>query len=114
MLPVNSHRWSFNFQDAPWLSVLRAFCREFNFSLQVDADAEGSFSHYNEQPLSSTETMDIFNDALLATGRILIRDQQRITLVNATATIPEIRFPSFPSLKSILWAATSWRRWRFR
>ncbi len=102
-LPVNSHRWSFNFQDAPWLSVLRAFCREFNFSLQIDAEAEGSFSHYNEQPLSSTETMDIFNDALLATGRILIRDQQRITLVNATATIPGnlIPFVSIPQIDTL-------------
>jgi type II secretory pathway component GspD/PulD (secretin) len=103
ILPVNSHRWSFNFQDAPWLSVLRAFSREFNFSLQIEAATEGSFSYYNEQPLSSTETMDIFNDALLATGRILIRDQQRITLVNATATIPGnlIPFVSIPQIDAL-------------
>lgn len=103
MLPVNSHRWSFNFQDAPWLSVLRAFSREFNFSLQIEATTEGSFSHYNERPLSSTDTLDLFNDALLTTGRILVRDQQRITLVNATAAIPGnlIPFVSIPQIDAL-------------
>jgi type II secretory pathway component GspD/PulD (secretin) len=99
-LPVNSHRWSFNFQEAPWLAVLRAYAREFNFSLQISASTEGAFSYYNEQPLTSTETLDIFNDALLATGRILIRDEQRITLVDATATIPGNLIP-FVSIQQI-------------
>jgi type II secretory pathway component GspD/PulD (secretin) len=99
-LPVNSHRWSFNFQDAPWLSVLRSFSKEFGFSLQIESATDGTFSYYNEQPLNATETMDIFNDALLATGRILIRDQQRITLVNATATIPGNLIP-FVSIHQI-------------
>ena len=100
MVAVNSHRWSFNFQEAPWLSVLRAFTKEFNFSLHISANTDGTFSYYNERPLTSTETLDIFNDVLLSTGRILVRDQQRITLVDATTTIPGNMIP-FVSIQQI-------------
>jgi type II secretory pathway component GspD/PulD (secretin) len=100
MVPVNSHRWSFNFQEAPWLSVLRAFTKEFNFSLHISANTDGTFSYYNERPLTSTETLDIFNDVLLSTGRILVRDQQRVTLVDATTAIPGNMIP-FVSIQQI-------------
>lgn len=100
MVPVNSHRWSFNFQEAPWLAVLRAFTKEFNFSLHISASTDGTFSYYNERPLTSIETLDIFNDVLLSTGRILVRDQQRITLVDATTAIPGNMIP-FVSIQQI-------------
>ena len=87
-LQISSHRWEFNFHNAPWLLVLRAFAQEFNYTLQISAETEGLFSFYEERLLNSTESIDILNDALLPTGRILIRDSERLTLVNANETIP--------------------------
>jgi len=86
--PIESHRWTFNFQNATWLLVLRAYAKEFGLALQISTETDGLFSYYDEKPLNATETLDILNDALLASGRILIRDQQRLTLVNATEEIP--------------------------
>lgn len=86
--PIEAHRWTFNFQNATWLLVLRAYAKEFSLALQISTETDGLFSYYDEKPLNATETLDILNDALLASGRILIRDQQRLTLVNATEEIP--------------------------
>lgn len=88
LTPIESHRWTFNFQNATWLLVLRAYAKEFGLALQISTETDGMFSYYDEKPLNATETLDILNDALLASGRILIRDQQRLTLVNATEEIP--------------------------
>lgn len=87
-LQIASHRWEFNFHNAPWLLVLRAFAQEFNYTLQISAETEGQFSFYEERLLDSTESIDILNDALLPSGRILIRDSERLTLVNADENIP--------------------------
>jgi len=90
---IDAHRWEFNFQNAPWLAVLRAYASEFGFTLHLSAPSDGLFSFYEERLLDATESLDILNDALLASGRILIRDQQRLTLVSATAEIPGNMIP---------------------
>lgn len=90
---IDAHRWEFNFQNSPWLAVLRAYAQEFGFTLHLSAPTDGLFSFYEERLLDATESLDILNDALLATGRILIRDQQRLTLVSATAEIPGNMIP---------------------
>lgn len=90
---IDAHRWEFNFQNAPWLAVLRAYAQEFGFTLHLSAPTDGLFSFYEERLLDATESLDILNDALLASGRILIRDQQRLTLVSATAEIPGNMIP---------------------
>ena len=90
---IDAHRWEFNFQNAPWLVVLRAYAQEFGFTLHLSAPTDGLFSFYEQRLLDATETLDVLNDALLASGRILIRDQQRLTLVSATAEIPGNMIP---------------------
>lgn len=90
--PTGRH-WSFNFQQAPWLVVLRTFAKEAGYSLQVTAEPEGEFTYYDENLYSATEVIDLFNDHLLTTGRILIRDGNRLTLTNATADIPDNMIP---------------------
>ena len=97
---VASQRWEFNFHNAPWLLVLRSFAQEFGLTLQIAAETEGLFSFYDERLLDATETMDILNDALLPTGRILIRDGERLTLVDASEAIPGNMVP-FVSMNQI-------------
>ncbi len=93
-------QWSFNFQQAPWLVVLRSFAKEAGYSLQVTADPEGEFTYFDENLYSATEVIDLFNDHLLTTGRILIRDGNRLTLTNATSDIPDNMIP-FVSIHQI-------------
>ncbi|MFM7832870.1 MAG: secretin N-terminal domain-containing protein, partial [Planctomycetaceae bacterium] len=69
------------------------YASEFGFTLHLSAPTDGLFSFYEERLLDATESLDILNDALLASGRILIRDQQRLTLVSATAEIPGNMIP---------------------
>ncbi len=97
---VTSQRWEFNFHNAPWLLVLRSFAQEFGLTLQIAAETEGLFSFYDERLLDATETMDILNDALLPRGRILIRDGERLTLVDASEAIPGNMVP-FVSMNQI-------------
>lgn len=89
-------RWSFNFQAAPWMTVLRSFAKETGFSLQIAAEAEGEFTYFDENLYTITEVLDLFNDHLMTSGRILIRDGNRLTLTNATADIPGNLIPFVP------------------
>ncbi len=92
----NDRRWSFSFQDAPWITVLRSFAKEAGFSLQVTAEPEGEFTYFDENLYTATETIDLLNDYLLTAGRILVRDGNRLTLTNATAEIPSNLIPFVP------------------
>ena len=89
-------RWSFNFQNAPWTIVLRTFAREAGFTLQMAADPIGEFTYFDENRYVVTEVLDVFNDSLMATGQILVRDGNRLTLTNATADIPGNLIPFVP------------------
>lgn len=96
----NERRWSFNFQQAPWLVVLRSFAKDAGCSLQVATEPEGEFTYFDENLYNATEVIDLFNDHLLTSGRILIRDGSRLTLANATADIPSNMIP-FVSIQQI-------------
>lgn len=89
-------RWSFNFQSAPWMIVLRTFAKEAGFSLHLTTEADGEFTYFDENFYSATEVLDVFNDHLMTSGRILIRDGNRLTLTQATAQIPGNLIPFVP------------------
>jgi type II secretory pathway component GspD/PulD (secretin) len=91
-----NRQWSFNFQNAPWVTVLRTFAKEAGFSLQMVADPEGDFTYFDENLYSQSEVLDLFNDHLMSTGRIIVRDGRRLTLTNATADIPGNLIPFVP------------------
>ncbi|MFY8059510.1 MAG: hypothetical protein ACOVRM_17325, partial [Planctomycetaceae bacterium] len=48
---IDAHRWEFNFQNSPWLAVLRAYAQEFGFTLHLSAPTDGLFSFYEERLL---------------------------------------------------------------
>lgn len=85
---TNVQQWSFNFQNAPWVTVLRTFAREAGYSLQLAADPNGDFTFYDENLYSAVQVLDIFNDHLMSNGHILVREGNRLTLTSATADIP--------------------------
>jgi type II secretory pathway component GspD/PulD (secretin) len=85
--------WSFNFKNAPWQTVLRSFAREAGYSLQLAAPADGEFSYFDEGLYTATETLDLFNDYLLESGRILIRSERRLTLADANSAIADNLIP---------------------
>ena len=94
-LPTN-RRWSFNFHGAPWGTVLRTFAKEAGLTLQAIAEPAGDFTYYDENLYTATETIDIFNDYLLASGQILVRDGNRLTLSDASGQIPDNMIPFIP------------------
>ena len=89
-------RWSFNFQNAPWHVVLRTFAKEAGYTLQMATDPVGYFTYFDDNRYAVTEILDVFNDSLMATGQILVRDGNRLTLTNATADIPGNLIPFVP------------------
>lgn len=89
-------RWSFNFHGAPWGTVLRTFAKEAGLTLQAISEPAGEFTYYDENLYTATETIDIFNDYLLANGQILVRDGNRLTLSDASGQIPDSMVPFVP------------------
>lgn len=90
---LQQRHWSFNFKNAPWQTVLRSFAREAGYSLQLAAPTDGEFSYFDEGLYTATEALDLFNDYLLQSGRILIRSERRLTLANATSAIADNLIP---------------------
>lgn len=90
---ADGRRWSFNFQQAPWVVVLRAFAKEAGYSLQVAAEPDGEFTYFDENVYNATEVIDLYNDHLLTSGRVLIRNGNRLTLASATSDIPDNMIP---------------------
>ncbi|MBL8813557.1 MAG: hypothetical protein JNM43_25550 [Planctomycetaceae bacterium] len=87
-LEEDTQPWTFNFQQAPWTTVIRSFCDSSGYSLQLIAEPTGTFSYYDSRSYNSTEAIDVFNDHLMVNGFILVREGRRLTLTNATTEIP--------------------------
>ncbi len=100
VLNPGPRRWSFNFQDAPWMTVIRGFAREAGLSLQMAAEPQGSFTYFDDQRYSEQEFLDILNDYLIPAGSILVRDGSRLTVVDASAQVPDSLVP-FVSVQQI-------------
>lgn len=90
---TNQGVWSFNFQNAPWVSVLRSFAKDAGFSVQFAAEPEGTFTYFDENHYTSSQVIDILNDHLLGSGCIVIRDGNRLTLINVNSPIPDSLIP---------------------
>lgn len=88
--------WSFNFQSAPWGTVLRTFSKEAGYAVHFACEPDGEFTYFDENRHTPTQALDIFNDYLIQNGRILIREGNRLTLTNATAEIPGNLIPFVP------------------
>ena len=91
--PREERQWSFNFHGAPWGTVLRTFAKDAGLTLQAISEPAGDFTYYDENLYNATETIDIFNDYLLASGQILVRDGNRLTLSDASGQIPDNMIP---------------------
>ena len=92
----SEQRWSFKFQGAPWMTILRSFAKEAGFSLQAVVEPQGEFTYFDENLYNATEVLDLFNDHLMSEGQIVVRDGNRLTLINATAEIPGNLIPFVP------------------
>ncbi len=94
--------WSLNFSDAPWSTVLRELAKSMGSSLSMAYDPVGTFTYYDEQRYSVSEVIDILNDHLIRQGAILIRNEQRLTVVSTQQPINDSIVP-FVSIAEIDW-----------
>ena len=78
------------------MTVLRSFAKEAGFSLQAVVEPQGEFTYFDENLYNATEVLDLFNDHLMSEGQIVVRDGNRLTLINATAEIPGNLIPFVP------------------
>ncbi len=94
--------WSLNFSDAPWSTVLRELGKSMGLSLSMTHEPVGTFTYYDEQRYSVSEVIDILNDHLIRQGAILIRNEQRLTVVSTQQPINDSIVP-FVSVAEIDW-----------
>lgn len=67
-----SGTWRFNFHDAPWETVLKAFARHSNMSLLLEQYPAEQLTYYDDRYYSTSEALDVLNDHLLAQGFLLV------------------------------------------
>lgn len=92
--------WKFNFYRAPWESVVRNFAQENGLSLMVVAMPTGEFNYFDQRLYTLTEAIDILNDNLIPNGFLLVRNQNKLTLLSRETGIAEGMVP-FVSLRDI-------------
>ena len=91
--------WRFQFQDAPWPTVLKQFARTNGMSLHVQSLPIGEFTYFDEQRYSVTEAIDIFNDHLLPKGFLLVRNDNKLTAIASNGIISDGVIPFVPVSK---------------
>jgi type II secretory pathway component GspD/PulD (secretin) len=62
----------------------------------MTVEPQGDFTYFDENRYPVTEALDIFNDNLMTMGQIIVRDGNRLTLLNASAEIPGNIIPFVP------------------
>lgn len=80
-LPVDSAQWKFSFYRAPWETVIRNFATDNGFSLYLASVPSGEFSYFDQRSYTLTEAIDIFNDHLIPLGHLIVRNQNRLSVV---------------------------------
>ena len=98
--PTEPQMWTVNFQAAPWPVVLKELSKTLGFSLTMATEPEGTFSFHDARQYSTTDILDIVNDQLIPAGFIVIRNQQRLTVVKTDLPISDSLVP-FVSLSEI-------------
>lgn len=94
--PMTNAVWKFQFQNAPWSFVLKQFARTNGMSLQVQALPIGDFTYFDERHYSATEAIDVFNDYLLPSGFLLIRNGNKLTVIPSGSAISDGVVPFVP------------------
>jgi type II secretory pathway component GspD/PulD (secretin) len=79
---------TFNFQDAPWPTVLKAVAGESGFALEMRAMPPGKFTYHDSVPRSVSDALDILNAFLIRDGHILIRFRDLMVLLPTSVPIP--------------------------
>ncbi|MCA9084554.1 MAG: hypothetical protein KDA81_10890 [Planctomycetaceae bacterium] len=92
-LDLTEGAWRFNFEAAPWPVVLRNFARTIGMPIQFLGEPSGSLTYFDDRAYSVRDSIDILNDHLLACGCIMIRDDNRLTVVAADSQIPDALIP---------------------
>ncbi len=103
VLPNGQVTWVFNFQGAPWMTVLRSFAKFSGMSLIIDQPIDGTFTYFDERPYQLVEALDVLNDHLIRQGRILVRNESKLTLIAAgnrfrEGTVPFVHMSMIQSL----------------
>ncbi len=98
-----SATWIFNFQNAPWSTVLKNFARHSQMSLMMEQTPTGELTYFDDRPYAFSEAMDVLNDHLLQQGYLLVRNENKLTSVSATngfrdGTAPFIAARDIPAL----------------
>ncbi len=94
--PGGPATWVFNFHDAPWPMVLKNFARHSQMSLQLEQYPQGSFTYYDDRTYSFTEALDVLNDHLLQHSHLLVRNENKLTLIAATNAFRDGIVPFVP------------------
>ncbi|HBE71096.1 MAG TPA: hypothetical protein DDW52_23360, partial [Planctomycetaceae bacterium] len=87
--PVMAGDWRFNFQAAPWTVVIKNFARANRKSLVFMRQPTGTFTYFDERTYSFVEALDVLNDYLVLDGWLLVRNEQKLTLISAAEPLPE-------------------------
>lgn len=98
--PTNPQLWTINFQAAPWPVVLKELSKNLGFSLTMTQEPQGTFSFHDTRQYSTTDVLDIVNDQLIPTGFLVVRNEQRLTVVSTDQPINDSLVP-FVSLSEI-------------
>ncbi len=85
--------WTLNFRDAPWSTVVRELSKSMGLSLSMSFEPAGTFTYFDDQRYSTSEVIDIINDHLIPLGAILIRNDQRLTMVSTQQPINDSIVP---------------------
>ncbi len=88
-----SKPWTLNFRDAPWSTVVRELAKSMGLSLSMSFEPSGTFTYFDDQRYSTSEVIDIINDHLIPLGAILIRNEQRLTMVSTQQPINDSIVP---------------------
>lgn len=100
---VQSGDWRFNFQSAPWAVVIKNFARANRKSLIFLHEPTGTLTYFDDRTYSFVEALDVLNDHLVRDGWLLVRNEQKLTLISAAEPLPEgvAPFVSLDALPSL-------------
>jgi type II secretory pathway component GspD/PulD (secretin) len=90
---ISDLQWSFNFQDAPWPVVIRNLSKQFGFSIDFVETPSSTLTYFDSNSYTVDAALDILNDHLLKEGFIIIRNEQNLTVINASNQIPDNLIP---------------------
>lgn len=87
--PTEPKLWQFQFQGAPWQTVLRQFAKTSGMSLQIRSLPTGEFTYFDDARYSIPDAIDIFNDHLLPLGYLLVRNESKLTAIASNGKIDD-------------------------